>query len=143
MFADAVPGRCSVAGSAAGAEPLVTVDPQRPAPPYAQIRDQIADLVRVGALAEGARLPPVRQLAVDLGVATGTVARAYQELESDGYVQTRRGGGTRVAPQPGGAQRRRAALIEQRAREYVENVRRLGANVDEATAAVRAAFESD
>ncbi len=42
-------------------------------------------------------MPPVRQLAGDLGVAVGTVARAYRELEVAGLVRSRRGGGTTVA----------------------------------------------
>jgi DNA-binding transcriptional regulator YhcF (GntR family) len=81
-----------------------------------------------------------RQLATDLGLATGTVARAYQELEVGGYVTTRRGGGTRVAPQPGAASRRRAVIVQQHAREYVDSVRRLGVDAHEAVAAVRDAF---
>ncbi|WP_432835920.1 GntR family transcriptional regulator [Dactylosporangium sp. CA-092794] len=123
-------------------EPLVTIDSTRPVPPYAQIRDQIADLVEAGGLAEGARLPSVRQLAGDLGLAAGTVARAYQELESGGYVTTRRGGGTRVARQPVAAPGRRSALIERHAREYVDSVRRLGADRAEAVAAVLTAFDA-
>jgi GntR family transcriptional regulator len=122
------------------AEPLITIDPSQPVPPYVQIRDQIADLVGAGQLEEGARLPPVRQLATDLGLATGTVARAYQDLEVSGYVTTRRGGGTRVAPQAGAASRRRAVIVQQRAREYVDSVRRLGVDADEAVAAVRDVF---
>lgn len=122
-------------------EPLIIIDPSQPIPPYVQIRTQIADLVNAGELEEGTRLPPVRQLAADLGLATGTVARAYQELEAGGYVTTRRGGGTRVAPQPGTTSRRRAAIVRQRAREYVDIVRRLGVEADEAIAAVRDALD--
>jgi len=121
-------------------DPLIMIDPGQPVPPYVQIRDQIADLVGAGELAEGTRLPAVRQLAADLGLATGTVARAYQELEASGHVTTRRGGGTRVAAQPGAASRRRAVIVEQHAREYVESVRRLGVAPDEAIEAVRTAF---
>ena len=46
---------------------------------------------------EGTRLPPVRQLAADLSLAAGTVARTYRELEKSGLVRTRRGAGTTVA----------------------------------------------
>jgi DNA-binding transcriptional regulator YhcF (GntR family) len=123
------------------ADPRITVDADRPVPPYVQVRDQIAELIGAGELAADARLPPVRQLAADLGLAAGTVARAYQELEAGGLVVTRRGGGTRVAPQPGAAQRRRAALVRLRAQEYVDSLRRLGITADEAVAAVLAAAE--
>jgi DNA-binding transcriptional regulator YhcF (GntR family) len=75
----------------------LTVDPADPTPPYEQLRRQLHDLISSGALAEGYRLPPVRQLAGDLGLAVGTVARTYRELEQAGLVTTRRAAGTRVA----------------------------------------------
>lgn len=79
----------------------VTLDLLSAVPPYEQIRTQIATLIRVGELADGSRLPTVRALAIDLGVAAGTVARAYKELESSGLVVSRRRAGTMVtAPQP-------------------------------------------
>lgn len=78
---------------------VLRIDETDPTPPFEQIRRQIVAAIDTGALGEGDRLAPVRQLAGDLGVAPGTVARAYRELESAGYVLTRRGGGTRVAPQ--------------------------------------------
>ena len=68
------------------------------APPAEQIRDQIAGLVTTGQLAAGERLPSVRQLAGDLGIAPGTVAKAYKALEADGFLITRIGAGTRVNP---------------------------------------------
>ncbi|UFU02344.1 GntR family transcriptional regulator [Ruania suaedae] len=75
----------------------VRIDDGDPTPPYAQLRRQLLALVHSGALPAGARLPPIRQLAADLGVAAGTVARAYRELEDSGHLVSRRGGGTRVA----------------------------------------------
>lgn len=68
------------------------------APPADQIHDQIHGLVATGRLAAEERLPSVRQLAKDLGVAPGTVAKAYRALESEGYLLTRTGSGTRVSP---------------------------------------------
>lgn len=68
-----------------------------PTPPYEQLRRQLADLITAGGLPRGVRLPPLRQLAADLGLAVGTVARTYRELETAGLVTSRRGGGTRVA----------------------------------------------
>lgn len=67
------------------------------APPTDQIRDQIRGLVSSGQLAPQDRLPSVRQLAKDLGVAPGTVAKAYRALEIEGLLATRTGGGTRVS----------------------------------------------
>jgi len=79
-----------------GQAPLLRVDTGDPTPPYEQLRRQLAGLIGSGTLAPGDRLPPLRQLAADLGLAVGTVARAYRELESAGLVSSRRGGGTRV-----------------------------------------------
>ncbi|MDF2051259.1 GntR family transcriptional regulator, partial [Arthrobacter sp. Cr_A7] len=55
----------------------IIIDLRSATPPYEQIRSQISSLVAVGDLAPGSRLPTVRSLAADLGVAVGTVARAY------------------------------------------------------------------
>ena len=74
----------------------VSVDVVSRVPPYEQIQAQIATQIHSGALAEGDRLPTVRALAADLGVAAGTVARAYTELEADGLVEGRRRFGTVV-----------------------------------------------
>ena len=66
-------------------------------PPYEQIRAQISSLIALGTLAPGSRLPTVRSLAADLGIAAGTVARAYRELEQARLIETRRRNGTVVA----------------------------------------------
>jgi GntR family transcriptional regulator len=76
---------------------VITVDPEMPAPPFEQIRSQLEARIRGGQLPGGSRLPTVRQLAHDLGVATGTVQAAYRALESSGLVEGRRSRGTLVA----------------------------------------------
>ena len=106
----------------------LTVDPRSPVPPFEQIRSQIADLVGSGSLRPGDRLPPVRQLAADLGLAVGTVNRAYRELETAGLVITRRRTGTHIAE---GAKPRNAAestrMLNEAARTYVSTALTLGA----------------
>lgn len=67
------------------------------APPlYRQIHAAVRGAVLAGALGEGARLPPERELAAALGVNRTTVMRAYQELAADGVVEARSGRGTIV-----------------------------------------------
>lgn len=66
-------------------------------PPADQIREQIGGLIAAGRMGAGEKLPSVRQLARDLGVAPGTVAKAYRALETDGHVEARAGGSTRVS----------------------------------------------
>ncbi|MCT1384209.1 GntR family transcriptional regulator [Brachybacterium sp. p3-SID1565] len=75
----------------------LVVDLEDPTPPYEQIRRAILDQVASGVLVTGDRLPAIRTLAGDLGLAPGTVARAYKELEESGVLITRRGAGTRIA----------------------------------------------
>lgn len=67
------------------------------APLVDQIQDQIRGLITTGILPADQRLPSVRQLASDLRVAPGTVAKAYRSLESEGFLVTRIGSGTRVS----------------------------------------------
>ncbi|GAB3076849.1 MULTISPECIES: GntR family transcriptional regulator [unclassified Phycicoccus] len=78
--------------------PRITVDDAAGIAPFEQVREQFADLIASGALAEGDKLPTVRGLAADLQLAPGTVARAYKELEAQGLVVSRSRAGTVVAP---------------------------------------------
>lgn len=107
---------------------LLTIDPEGADAPFEQVRHQLALLIESGRLVTGERLPSVRRLAEDLGLAPGTVARAYKELEADGLVTTARGAGTRVAPRAAGD----GALVEAAAREYLARVRALGVSDDRA-----------
>lgn len=77
---------------------MLVIDHDSPTPPYEQVRSQIVALVQSGDLAPGTRLPTVRRLAGDLGLAANTVARAYRELERAGIVETRGRHGTFIGP---------------------------------------------
>ncbi len=78
---------------------IVRIDDSSPMPPYRQLVDQMLSLIAGGSLSVGRRLPPVRQLAADLGLANGTVARAYRILEEADILETRGRKGTFVARQ--------------------------------------------
>ncbi len=78
----------------------ITVDHDSPTPPYEQVREQIRSRVDAGSLAPGTKLPTVRGLASDLGLAANTIARAYRELEGLGVIETR---GRAAAWSPGQA----------------------------------------
>src|SRR6476660_3684652 len=75
----------------------VVVDPASREAPFEQVRAQVEAQIRSGRLVPGDRLPTVRALAADLGLAANTVARAFKELEAAGLVETRRRAGTVVA----------------------------------------------
>ncbi|MEV5877480.1 GntR family transcriptional regulator [Streptomyces sp. NPDC052101] len=109
-------------------EPAVRVDTTSPVPPYEQIRAQLAALIITGRLTEGERLPTVRQLAADLGLAPGTVARAYRELETAELIRTRRGAGTRVAAPPSEAKQPDPNQLATLARHFTAAARALGAS---------------
>jgi GntR family transcriptional regulator len=117
---------------------IVEVDPASAVPPYEQVRQGVTALVLGGALQPGARLPSIRQLADDLGLAGGTVARAYRELETDGIVTTRGRHGTVVAGAPDHAAP--PAELLSAARRYADQASGAGASLDDALAAVRIAF---
>jgi GntR family transcriptional regulator len=76
---------------------FLTIDTNDPRPIYQQVADGIKELIARGELAEGASLPPVRQLAVDLGVNLNTIATAYRELQKDGLIVIKHGSGSMVA----------------------------------------------
>ncbi|KES06814.1 GntR family transcriptional regulator [Streptomyces toyocaensis] len=108
------------------------------APPYEQVRAQISEQARSGALPVGYRLPTVRGLAETLGLAANTVAKAYRALEADGVIETRGRNGTVIAAAGPAAVREAAAA----AQVYAERVRRLGLGEEEALAAVRDALRA-
>ena len=81
---------------------MIVIDPGSPDAPYEQVRDQIIAAVRAGTLVPGTKLPTVRALAADLGLAVNTVAKAYKNLEAEGHVETRGRAGTVVLQPPDG-----------------------------------------
>jgi DNA-binding transcriptional regulator YhcF (GntR family) len=80
--------------------PFITLNTSSFIPPYEQIRLQIQMAIVAAQLSSGMALPSVRQLARDLGVAPNTIARAYSELERDGWVVTSARKGVSVASSP-------------------------------------------
>jgi DNA-binding transcriptional regulator YhcF (GntR family) len=113
---------------------MVSIDAGSGTPPYEQVRDQLRAQIESGELSPGTRLPTVRSLAAELGLAANTVARAYRELETLGLIETRGRAGSLVS----GASVEQAA--RQAAHDYVERVRALGLDRDQALGLVRRAF---
>ncbi len=102
---------------------IIEIDDESKDPPYIQLRAAIAHAIGTGELAQGAKLPSIRQIAGDLGLANNTVARAYRELEADGFVVSRGRRGTVVmrTPEPD-ADAKTKALVD----DFVANGRQLG-----------------
>lgn len=116
---------------------IIDVDPQSAVPTYEQVRAQLADMIVSGALPAGTRLPSIRQLASDLDLAPGTVARAYRELEAADLVSSRVRHGTVVRPAAKPTRAAGRAQLEEAARGYALAVLRLGGTEDEAVRALR------
>lgn len=114
---------------------LISVDRSSPVAAAEQIHSGIAAAIRSGDLSPGQRLPAVRALASDLGVAANTAAKAVRSLQEAGLVTTHGRGGTRVAA-PDSVESQIAAA----AREYAETARRSGLSRDDAIAHVRRAL---
>jgi GntR family transcriptional regulator len=106
---------------------ILRLDPAAPAPLVRQIVNQLRVLLVEGSLKPGAKLPPVRRLATDLGIHFNTVAEAYRQLAAEGWLDLRQGRGARVvereAPAPS---RRELSGYRQRLRELVSQMRAQG-----------------
>lgn len=111
----------------------VTLDMQAATPPYEQVRTQLAGHIRTGTLRAGDKLPVVRALAADLGVATNTIARAYRELEAGGLVTTRRRVGTIVQAPTATV----SPALQRRALDLVREARNAGLADEEVVDLVR------
>jgi GntR family transcriptional regulator len=80
---------------------LITIDLDDQRPIYQQIVDAIKAMIARGDMPEGTTLPPVRQVAADLGVNLNTVATAYRELQAEGLLAIRHGSGAVVSSRTG------------------------------------------
>ena len=114
----------------------LVVDPHSTTPPFEQIRMQVIEAVRTGTLAPGDKLPTVRRLAEDLGLAPNTVARSYRALEQDEVIETRGRLGSFVAATGDATQRQ----MQRAAVAFADRAKSLGVAPDEALAIVRAAL---
>lgn len=114
------------------------IDPKGAVPPFEQLKAQVIARIGEGELIAGTRLPAVRQLASDLGIAPNTVARAYRELEADGFLETRGRNGTVVKAKSEDAR----ALLQLDAQAYAARAAALGIDAEAALDYVRAALRA-
>jgi DNA-binding transcriptional regulator YhcF (GntR family) len=120
---------------------MLRIDPGDPTPVYEQIRSQVLTMITAGTLGPGDRLPTIRQLASDLGLAKGTVSKAYETLLHDGVIESRGRHGTVVASRPrrwGSAEK--GARLADAAGQLALTASQLGASPDEAIRCFTAAW---
>jgi len=115
---------------------IAAIDVNSSVPPYEQVRSSLAHQINERELAVGTKLPTVRGLATQLGIAPNTIARAYRELEEAGLIETRGRAGSFVGSS-GDQSRQRA---QQAANDYAQAIHELGLGKDEALAIVTAAL---
>ncbi|WP_104082255.1 GntR family transcriptional regulator [Cryobacterium sp. Y11] len=118
---------------------FLVIDSQSSTPPFEQLRSQVIAAVRSGRLAHDTRLPTVRALAAELGLATNTVARAYRELERDSVIETRGRFGSFIASDGDASERHAQAAAD----SFAARMNQLGVSPAEALALVTEALERD
>ncbi|WRS30313.1 GntR family transcriptional regulator [Actinomycetaceae bacterium MB13-C1-2] len=117
---------------------MIVVDVSATTPPYEQIRSQIAAQIRSGELPDNHRLPSIRQLAGDLRVAPGTVARAYSELETSGLISSTRMAGSRVIGPP--TRQREQALLGRAVEDLVDRAQAVGVSQADVVGLIQSAW---
>jgi GntR family transcriptional regulator len=111
---------------------FIAVDPDLESAPFQQIVDQLRGLLERGDLKAGDTLPTVRQLAGDLGVAPNTVARAYGELQEQGWLTGDGRRGTQVASHPPASDKRtRARALREAIDGFMATMTHRGYSQDE------------
>ena len=111
---------------------FITISPASPDPMYKQITDQVKDAIAAGDMRSGDQLPSIREMSEILKISAITIKRAYQDLESEGFIMTRAGLGSYVAEQD--QQKIRDEKIQEIRAEIcgiIESGRRYGISPDE------------
>lgn len=121
---------------------IIRVDPDAALPVYEQIRLQIQRMAVSGTLPAGARLPTIRQLAADLGLAKGTVSRAYEMLDADRVIESRGRQGTYVAEMTVTVTEGQDERLARAAEAFAVIARQFGVDEDDAHAALSTAWDS-
>ncbi len=118
------------------------LDSESGVPYYQQVVQQVKRLIASGTVAPGDRLPTVRELAVALTLNPNTVARAYQDLEREGVVETRRGQGTfACAPSARLGAAERAEIVATLLDRALLEARHLGLSPEDVIALVHTRIE--
>lgn len=88
-------------------------------PIYEQIKNAIIDAIIAGDIKEDESIPSIRALAQDIRISVMTIKKAYDELEKEGYIVTRQGKGSFVAP------RNKELVLEQARKEIEEHIEKI------------------
>ncbi|PQO34353.1 GntR family transcriptional regulator [Bremerella cremea] len=106
------------------------IDPKSHTPIFRQIADQIRGRIRSGVHRPGESLPSLRQLALDIKVNPNTIQRAYELLEREGMIESRRGVGIFVAEENAAPRSIAEQQIQQRLAKLVDSAAAKGINIE-------------
>jgi GntR family transcriptional regulator len=110
---------------------LYSIDPKSAVPVYSQLFRQIERHIASGEIANGEKLPSIRELASVLRINPNTVAKTYRLLEADGLVISRKGRGVFVDVAPSRMRSNRRELFGEMTEEYVKMALSLGMEAQE------------
>ena len=91
---------------------MIHINFRDPRPIYEQVRDNFRQLILSGVLPSESKMPSVRELASSLAINPNTIQRAYNELESEGYIYSAAGKGSFAAPHSGVDGGRKEELLQ-------------------------------
>lgn len=103
---------------------MILIDPKDTRAIYEQVFDKLSDLMLIGALKSGDKLPSVRSLAIELSINPNTIQRAYIELEREGYIYSVKGVGSFVADYSN-IQNAKKIQILQEVKDLVDKVKKV------------------
>lgn len=103
---------------------MIVIDSRDKRPIYEQVVDKLSDLMLVGVLSPGDKLPSVRSLAMELSINPNTIQKAYIELEREGYVYSVKGIGSFVSDMDKIKENKKNVLFNE-LRELVDKSNRL------------------
>lgn len=110
---------------------MFDVDPRSPLPVYEQIKRGVRILIASGRLEDGCRLPSIRELSQDLKVNPNTVAKAYAQLETDGFLRSRAGAGFFAVADRDLLDAERISLAESLIDDFLAGAARLGLSCED------------
>ena len=105
---------------------MITLNYRDARPIYEQVKDGLRKLIVSGAIADGEKLPSVRQLASQLAINPNTIQRAYNELEAEGYAASVPGKGSFAVRGERGQDDARRQELAARLRETAAELRAMG-----------------
>ena len=116
---------------------MIVLDYQDRRPLYEQVEEKFRNLILIGALEPGSRMPSVRQLAMELSINPNTIQRAYSELESEGYAASVPGKGSFAVRRERAEDDGRRLALTETLRETLRELRALGMTTAELDAIYR------